>query len=42
MKAFNINRYRFHSQARDETKKTQNYGVIVEVDGKPYYGKITD
>ena len=42
MKAFNINGYRFHTQARDETKKTQNYGVMVEADGKPYYGKITD
>ena len=40
MKAFNINGYRFHTQARDETKKTQNYGVMVEANGKPYYGKM--
>ena len=33
MKAFNINGYRFHTQAWDETKKTQNYGVMVEADG---------
>jgi len=42
MKTFNINGYKFHTQARAETKKTQNYCVVVEVDGKPYYGKIND
>ena len=30
MKALNVNGYRFHTQARDETKKAQNYGVMVE------------
>ena len=42
MKAFTINGYRFHTEARDRSKATQNYGVMVEVEGKPYYGKITD
>jgi len=42
MKAFNINGYRFHTQAQDETKKTQNYGAMIEAYGKPYCGKIID
>jgi len=45
MKAFNINGYRFHTQALDETKKKtppQNYGVMVEADGKLYSRKITN
>jgi len=42
MKAFTINGYRFHTEGRDKSKTTQNYGVMVEAEGKPYYGKITD
>ena len=42
MKAFKINRYIFHTQAHDEINETQKHGVMVEVDGKPYHGKITD
>ena len=42
MRTFNINGNRFNTQARDETKKTQNYGIMVETNGKPYHGKITD
>jgi len=38
----NINGYRFHTQARDVTKKTQNYGVMVEGNRNPYHGKIID
>jgi len=42
MNAFVTNGYRFHTQKRDESKKTQNFGVIVEADSKTYYGKIVD
>ena len=42
MKGFIINGYRFHTQMRDKSKKTQNFGVMVEVEGKAYYGKIND
>lgn len=42
MKEFVINGYRFHTQARDKSKKTQNYGVMVEAEGKTYYGKINE
>jgi len=42
MKAFTINGYRFHTEGRDKSKTTQNHGVMVEAEGKPYYKKITD
>jgi len=40
--AFVINGYRFHTQSKDKSKKTQNFGVMVEAEGKSYYGKIID
>jgi len=36
MKAFIVNGYRFHTEVGDKSKATQNYGVMVEVEGKPY------
>ena len=42
MNAFVINGYRFHTQKRDKAKKTQNFGVMVEAEGKTYFGKIND
>lgn len=42
MNGFIINGYRFHTQNRDKLKKTQNFGVMVEADGKTYFGKIND
>lgn len=42
MKDFTINGYRFHTEGRDKSKTTQNYRVMVEAEGKPYQGKITD
>jgi len=42
MNTFVINGYRFHTQRTDKSKETQNFGVMVEGEGKSYYGKITD
>ena len=42
MNAFVINGYRFHARRRDKLKKTPNFGVMVEAEGKSYYGKIID
>ena len=39
MNAFVINGYRFYSRKRDDSKKTQNFGVIVEVESKICYKK---
>ena len=42
MNAFVINGYCFHNRRRDKSKKTHNFGVVVEAEGKSYYGKIID
>ena len=42
MNAFVTNGYRLHTHKRDESKKTQNFGVMVEANSKTYYGKIVD
>ncbi|GJR40442.1 hypothetical protein Tco_1216126 [Tanacetum coccineum] len=36
------NGYRFLTRRREEFKKTQNSGVIVEVEGGNYYGKLSN
>nr|GEU41986.1 hypothetical protein [Tanacetum cinerariifolium] len=36
------NGYRFLTRIREEFKKTQNLGVIVEVEGGNYYGKLSN
>ena len=40
MNSFIINGYRFDTQNTDKSKKTQNFGVMVEADGKTYFRKI--
>ena len=42
MNGFIINGFRYHTQSRDKLKKTQIFGVMVEVECKAYYGKIND
>lgn len=37
-----INGYKFHTVDREEFRKTQNSGVMVEADGQEYYGKLMD
>ncbi|XP_020106666.1 uncharacterized protein LOC109722900 [Ananas comosus] len=39
---FIINGFRFHTKNREKFRKTQNSGVMVEADGKTYYGQLTD
>ncbi|XP_038973921.1 uncharacterized protein LOC113461576 [Phoenix dactylifera] len=39
---FIINGFKFHTQEREKFRKTQNSGVMVEADGKNYYGALTD
>ncbi|KAL8128742.1 hypothetical protein V2J09_017897 [Rumex salicifolius] len=39
---FMINGYKFRTADREEFLKTQNSGVMVEVDGAIYYGKIIE
>ncbi|GJY88324.1 hypothetical protein Tco_0502952 [Tanacetum coccineum] len=41
-KGFITNGYRFLTRQREEFKKTQNSGVMVEVEGGYYYGKLTN
>jgi len=42
VKAFITNDYRFHSTDREIESKNQNFSIMVEVDGKTYYGRIID
>ncbi|KAK1583627.1 hypothetical protein Q3G72_025660 [Acer saccharum] len=43
---YSVNGFRFHTMNRDETRKTQNNGVVVkgenETEEVPYYGRIRD
>ncbi|XP_020098574.1 uncharacterized protein LOC109717295 isoform X1 [Ananas comosus] len=39
---FIINGFRFHTKDREKLRKTQNSGVMVEVEGQAYYGVLTD
>ena len=39
---FIINGFKFHTKEREKFRKTQNSGVMVEADGKAYYGILTD
>ena len=42
---YNVNGFRFHTMNRDETRKTQNNGVVVKGENEtavPYYGRIRD
>ncbi|GJS58669.1 zinc finger, CCHC-type containing protein [Tanacetum coccineum] len=41
-KGFITNGYRFFTRQREEFKKTQNSRVVVEVEGRYYYGKLTN
>lgn len=41
-KGFINNGHRFLTRRREEFKKTQNSGVMVEVEGGNYYGKLTN
>ncbi len=36
------NGFKFHPKEREKFRKTQNSGVMVEADGKNYYGALTD
>lgn len=40
MNVFVINGHCFHKQRRDKSKKTQNFGVMVEAEGKTYYVEL--
>ncbi|PKA46420.1 hypothetical protein AXF42_Ash020311 [Apostasia shenzhenica] len=39
---FVINGYRYHTKEREMNRKTQNSGVLVEVDDEKYYGVLVD
>lgn len=39
---FIINGFKFHTKEREKFRKTQNSGVMVEADGKTYYGNLTN
>ena len=39
---FIINGFRYHTKICDKQRKTQNSGVVVDVNGKSYYGVLTD
>ena len=39
---FIINGFKFHTKEREKLRKTQNSGVMVEADGKSYYGILKD
>ena len=39
---FIINGFKFHTREREKFRKTQNSGVMVEADGKSYYGALKD
>ncbi|XP_038972980.1 uncharacterized protein LOC120105012 [Phoenix dactylifera] len=39
---FIINSFKFHTKEHEKFRKTQNSGVMVEADGKNYYGALTD
>ena len=39
---FITNGFRYHTKNRDRLRKTQNSGVVMDVDGKPFYGVVTD
>ena len=39
---FVINGFKFHTKDREKFRKTQNSGVMVEADGKIYYGALKD
>lgn len=41
-KSFVINGYKFHTISREKNRKTQNSGVMVEADGRVYYGRLTN
>ena len=42
VKSFIDNGYEFQTIQRERYQKAQNYGVMVEVDGQAYYGRLTD
>ncbi|XP_074297293.1 uncharacterized protein LOC141627997 [Silene latifolia] len=42
MTGFMINGYKFQTVDREEKRRTQNSGVMVEADGETYYGKLKD
>ncbi|XP_074283394.1 uncharacterized protein LOC141607944 [Silene latifolia] len=42
MTGFMINGYKFQTVDREENRRTQNSGVMVEADGETYYGKLKD
>ena len=39
---FIINGFKFHTREREKFRKTQNSSVMVEADGKTYYGAFKD
>ena len=39
---FIINGFKFYTKDREKFRKTQNSGVMVEADGKTYYGALKD
>ena len=41
-KGFIINGFKFHTKDREKFRKIQNSGVMVEADGKTYYGALKD
>ncbi|XP_056685620.1 uncharacterized protein [Spinacia oleracea] len=42
MKSVIINGYKFDNVDRERSRKTQNSGIMVEVDGQEYYGKLKE
>ncbi|XP_074301486.1 uncharacterized protein LOC141632881 [Silene latifolia] len=42
MTGFMINGYKFQTVDREQKRRTQNSGVVVEADGETYYGKLKD
>ena len=42
LKSFVANGCKFRTVHRERFQKTQNSGVMVEVDGQAYYGRLTD
>ncbi|XP_074298181.1 uncharacterized protein LOC141629004 [Silene latifolia] len=42
MTGFMINGYKFQTVDREQKRRTQNSGVVVEADGETYYGKPKD
>ena len=41
-KGFIINGYRFHTKDLEKKRRTQNSGVMVEVEGEIWYGRVVD